>query len=247
MILTPERIEEIANGSYPGIIISDDMKNSFCKEAQFGHAQFASAQWRHLQIMAAGAKMLGYSAIQISGVERPEHIETVFIKIESALKEFLSFDDWKEEYLAHWTRIEKAPFPFKYYLFDKLLSSQQPQEKLKINDFPQEHTSLVERLNYSLCSKLFKKSHRELSYDRYFSKKILVSCKSCKSCRLAFTQFICPETCPKGLANGPCGGTSPGGICEFRSSKCIYGKIFQRAVRNKETSQIEDILVKNPN
>lgn len=36
----------------------------------------------------------------------------------------------------------------------------------------------------------------------------VVGCESCGQCRLGDTLYICPETCPKGLANGPCGGTT---------------------------------------
>ena len=38
-------------------------------------------------------------------------------------------------------------------------------------------------------------------------KRPLVGCDTCGSCRLQETLYVCPETCPKGLANGPCGGT----------------------------------------
>ncbi|MCR2493329.1 methylenetetrahydrofolate reductase C-terminal domain-containing protein, partial [Salmonella enterica] len=38
-------------------------------------------------------------------------------------------------------------------------------------------------------------------------KRPLVGCDTCGTCRLRDTLYVCPETCPKGLANGPCGGT----------------------------------------
>lgn len=33
--------------------------------------------------------------------------------------------------------------------------------------------------------------------------------------------ICCPETCPKGLANGPCGGTTLD-QCEFGDRECIH-------------------------
>ncbi len=53
------------------------------------------------------------------------------------------------------------------------------------------------------------------------SKHSLVGCESCGQCRLSDTLYICPETCPKGLANGPCGGTTLD-RCEFGDRECIH-------------------------
>jgi methylenetetrahydrofolate reductase (NADPH) len=38
-------------------------------------------------------------------------------------------------------------------------------------------------------------------------KKTLFDCRACGQCVLQRTSFVCPMTCPKGLRNGPCGGT----------------------------------------
>lgn len=52
-------------------------------------------------------------------------------------------------------------------------------------------------------------------------KHSFVGCESCGQCRLADTFYICPETCPKGLANDPCGGTTLD-RCEFGDRECIH-------------------------
>jgi methylenetetrahydrofolate reductase (NADPH) len=53
------------------------------------------------------------------------------------------------------------------------------------------------------------------------SKHSISGCESCGQCRIADTLYICPETCPKGLTNGPCGGTRLD-ICEFDNRECIH-------------------------
>ncbi len=40
-------------------------------------------------------------------------------------------------------------------------------------------------------------------------KGFLFGCRMCGNCILQETAFICPMTCPKGLRNGPCGGSTP--------------------------------------
>ncbi|MEW6034211.1 MAG: methylenetetrahydrofolate reductase C-terminal domain-containing protein [Chloroflexota bacterium] len=54
-------------------------------------------------------------------------------------------------------------------------------------------------------------------------------CVQCGECVLADTGGICPITiCPKGLVNGPCGGTRDG-KCEVDSSKdCAWTLIYNR-------------------
>jgi methylenetetrahydrofolate reductase (NADPH) len=244
MMLTPDIAEEIFAGNHPGIVCSDDIRNIFRKEARFGYAQFASAQWRRLQIMTAGARLLGYSAVQIAGIERSEHIGTALTKMEEALKEFTTFEDWKAEYSNHLARAETAPFPHRYYVFEDLFKRQYPEGQLKLREVNKTKISAIEKIKYKICSKIFNKAHRQVPEEHYFSKKLLVDCKGCKYCRLPLTQFVCPETCPKGLANGPCGGTFPGGECEFRGRKCIHTKIFKYAAWQKETNLLEEKYIK---
>jgi hypothetical protein len=54
-------------------------------------------------------------------------------------------------------------------------------------------------------------------------------CKQCGDCVLSWTGGICPVTiCPKGLLNGPCGGTN-NGKCEVDSSKdCAWTLIYNK-------------------
>ncbi len=54
-------------------------------------------------------------------------------------------------------------------------------------------------------------------------------CRACANCLLADTGGICPVTiCPKGLVNGPCGGTNHG-KCEVDKNKdCAWTLIYRR-------------------
>ncbi len=57
-------------------------------------------------------------------------------------------------------------------------------------------------------------------------------CVVCGDCILAATGAICPLTvCPKGLLNGPCGGTTLAGKCEVDNTKdCAWVLIYNRMV-----------------
>ena len=60
-------------------------------------------------------------------------------------------------------------------------------------------------------------------------KRLLFGCRMCGNCLLQETAFICPMACPKGLRNGPCGGSSAAGCYVDRSRPCVWHRIFQRA------------------
>ena len=64
-------------------------------------------------------------------------------------------------------------------------------------------------------------------------------CSLCGECVLDKTGGICPVTaCPKGLLNGPCGGTNDG-KCEVSSDiECGWVRIYERM---KRTGQLEEM------
>jgi len=52
-------------------------------------------------------------------------------------------------------------------------------------------------------------------------KSPLFGCRMCGNCLLQETAFICPMECPKGLRNGPCGGSTPERCYVDESRPCI--------------------------
>lgn len=64
-------------------------------------------------------------------------------------------------------------------------------------------------------------------------------CSMCGECILDKTGGICPvTTCPKGLLNGPCGGTNDG-KCEISPDiECAWVKIYERM---KRIDRLEDM------
>lgn len=55
-------------------------------------------------------------------------------------------------------------------------------------------------------------------------------CQACGACELGKTAGICPLVqCPKGLLNGPCGGTTTDGKCEVDPTRdCAWVMIYRR-------------------
>lgn len=70
----------------------------------------------------------------------------------------------------------------------------------------------------------------------------IVGCQTCGFCRLPYTAYVCPETCPKGLANGPCGGTSTN-TCEFGDRECIHNAKYRIAKAAGRLRELEEVLI----
>jgi methylenetetrahydrofolate reductase (NADPH) len=59
-------------------------------------------------------------------------------------------------------------------------------------------------------------------------KQPLFGCQACGNCVLSDMEYVCPQTCPKQMRNGPCGGTSFG-RCEVIDQPCIWTTVHERA------------------
>jgi methylenetetrahydrofolate reductase (NADPH) len=57
----------------------------------------------------------------------------------------------------------------------------------------------------------------------------LFGCQACGNCVLGDMEYVCPQTCPKQMRNGPCGGTHLG-RCEVVDKPCIWVSVYDRAV-----------------
>ena len=244
-LLTPDSVKDILDGKKPGVHISRDFRMILEKENEYGYKQFAAAQWRRLQLQVAGCRLLGYSGIQLAGLDSSEHIMTAVSKIKDALKEFSDFESWKVAYQNHLSRSDMAPFEHRFYQYKNLFTSSQPKEIL-INPIGITKPSFLEKIHYKICKAMFSDEHHLFHGEHILSKKIFTGCSNCSYCRLPLTNYICPETCPKGLANGPCGGSDINGDCELRSIKCIYAKWMKIATWLNEIDLLEERLVKHP-
>jgi methylenetetrahydrofolate reductase (NADPH) len=70
----------------------------------------------------------------------------------------------------------------------------------------------------------------------------LFGCRMCGNCLLQETAYICPMECPKGLRNGPCGGSTPEHCYVDTTRPCIWYKIYERAERMGRTEKLMEVL-----
>lgn len=245
-LLTPEKVEQIAAGQCPGIHISPDFQDLLSTENRYSCKQFEAAQWRRLQMQIVGCKLLGYSGVQIAGLNNPEQVRIAGRRITEALDEFHAFDEWKDAYLEHLGRAEMAPYPYRFYLFDELFSHAHLDESPRMNKVTFLKSSNWENACYKISHYLFSSATEEHPDKHRLLKKLLTGCSSCNLCRLPLTHYICPETCPKRLANGPCGGTQAHGNCEFGNRECIHARRMRLAIRLNQIDTLEESYIASP-
>lgn len=58
-------------------------------------------------------------------------------------------------------------------------------------------------------------------------------CQACGQCLLSHTELICPMTCPKGLRNGPCGGTLDGKCEVLPDIDCVWTRIEKKKEKKR--------------
>ena len=161
-LLSPEKVESIKAGSLPGIKISKDMNKLLTEELTYSKSLFESVQYRRLELQAAGCRLLGFSGIQISGIETPAKAEYILKRVQAALKEYATFDHWLNEYNSFMATTEMAPFSNDYRMFDRILYRNYPYDNPpETKELPQPSVSAAEKIGYYLKSFLFSRADRQ--------------------------------------------------------------------------------------
>jgi len=70
----------------------------------------------------------------------------------------------------------------------------------------------------------------------------LFGCRMCGNCMLQETAFICPMECPKGVRNGPCGGSTAEHCYVDETRPCIWYNIYDRAFKMGREEMLLEVL-----
>ena len=83
---------------------------------------------------------------------------------------------------------------------------------------------------------------RALQVLEYSVKGPLFGCRMCGNCLLQETALICPMECPKGLRNGPCGGSTSERCYVDETRPCIWYKIYERSFQLGREQLLLEVL-----
>lgn len=242
MPITLARAKFMLKNKVAGIVITPHMLDVLTQEKQQGLNDQVYLRCA-LQILMC--KHLGFAGVHLSSCHKPEEQQL----LEGYLEEYrhLDFEVCKALWESLWgvkTGKELQAQPEHY-------SRPMPTSQiLKYRHLHLMHDAMFDsKVAKGIGGLIFKSrlwnqstANKVLLKTELMSKHSVVGCESCGQCRLGATLYICPETCPKGLANGPCGGTSLD-RCEFGDRECIHSVKARLAKAVKQTDILKQELI----
>jgi len=259
MALSAARSRFIRKHQLAGVTISDSYHEFLQKEVELFPEQAQARVLRRTALLVLGLRMLGYSGVQLTAIHTVEQLMTLHNQIDYLAKKCPDRVSWNkawEEALTLPKGFHADPVPPNaWYMSSHMVnrpSSHAPiKDKFKYRSMKWMHSFLFDNgLGAKILSKLVKNIERHSKADHWLErfermiKAPLFGCETCGMCRLAQTQYVCPETCPKGLANGACGGTNRN-ICEFGDRECIHSRKYRIAKDANILNQLEQWLIKS--
>lgn len=246
----------------PGVFLSDDLMAKIEGEySDIGRGRALGV--RRLALQIVGVRHMGYAGVQLSGVETHDLLSEVIAIADEVEKELPSLDAWREAWREAHRRDDgrEADFapPGGLYLFgdeapeagsmtgppviEGVSASRSELRKARLLDGIDhalfEKGSAGAAVLGPLCRAL---DGAPLRAFEHAIKKPLLGCEMCGYCRITHLSYVCPETCPKGLANGPCSGTDDN-VCEFKDRECIHNVKYRIAKAEGRLADFETVLV----
>lgn len=254
--LTASRARRIRRVGLPGVTITDDLMRLLDEEEATPDRGRAAA-YRRLALQIIGVRHLGYAGAQVSGLHEHAGVAILLETVETCARDCPTPEAWREAWRDALTGgggsvASVAPAGGFYIREDRAPGGVTPSsaERAMFGAMEAIHRAAFAegaiggRLLAGALQRLDGRSGLGgalLAVERAI-KGPLVGCATCGFCRLPETAYVCPETCPKGLANGPCGGTQEN-RCEFGDRECIHARIYRIAKGRGRLDDLEEVLI----
>lgn len=251
----------------PGIRVADDLLQKV-EEEYAAPARGRELSRHRLALQMVGAKHMGYAGVHLSGVDTYEEHSAVLDLAAELERAFPGLDGWTAAWREAHTRRDGRAVSFGppggLYLFPggapAAGSLTRPPDPGRARAGAAElrtHRRLaaVDRALFRpgspgafLLGPLMRAAdglplgRRALLTLERGLKQPLLGCQMCGFCRLPHTLFVCPETCPKGLANGPCAGTDDN-LCEFKDRECTHARVYRLAKAAGRLADLEELMI----
>jgi methylenetetrahydrofolate reductase (NADPH) len=242
MPLSLARANFMVKNKVAGIVITPHMLQVLTQEKQSG---LKENPYKRCALQILICKHLGFAGVHLSACHKPEEQKRLEIYLEQY--RHLTLEKLESLWNSLW-QVESG----KEFIPTLAYFSRQPtsSQLIKYQQLHFMHKALFEsKISKGIGHFIFKApfwenkpaSHALLKTE-FIMKHGVVGCESCGQCRLGDTLYICPETCPKGLANGPCGGTTLD-RCEFGDRECIHSVKARLAKAVGEIEVLKDKLI----
>lgn len=239
----------------PGVVISPSMLKVLAAEAAISKDHALSRAMDRLALQIVGLQLMGYAGVHLSGLHTLKELELLERRIGAWTNAVDSVETWQVAWAESWQvpgqlAVAFNPVGANWYWGEASVKAT-VRETLRYHVLAGLHSQLFSRT--TLISKAFgwgvqrpvwssAKGAQWLHQLERRLKRPLVGCDTCGQCRLEDTIYICPETCPKGLSNGPCGGTQLN-RCEFGDRERMYSVKYRTAKSVGQIPVLADRLI----
>ena len=232
-VLTAKAAEKMSKGEPPGCWVSPELLEKIRSETQAADAGRAARLERAARMVAI-LRGLGYAGAYIGGDHKAEHIRWIIRRSEALAPRW-------EEFAEEFAFAPKNGF----YLYG---STPAPAKSRGIvphtldtlgKIFPVNREGKLRRILTATLRWIDRRSAAARGLERleFAIKAPLFGCEACGNCVLGNMEYVCPQTCPKNMRNGPCGGTR-NGRCEVVDKPCIWVAVYERA---KASGRVDDL------
>src|SRR6202142_112941 len=246
-VLHAKAAEKMSKGEPPVCWVSPERLEQIKIETQSADKGLA-ARLERAASMVAILRGLGYAGAYLGGDHRADHVRWIIKRSEALAPK------WEE--LAD--RLAFAP-KNGFYLYDSTSTPPKKPESAQPSSTATAGGALIARLLDTLGDLIPVNQPGKLrdfvtAFFRWIDKRPamahgverlefaikspLFGCQACGNCVLGHMQYVCPQTCPKGMRNGPCGGTL-NGLCEVVDKPCIWVEVYARAKSEKRTEVLK--------
>ncbi len=232
-VLSAKSAEKMSKGEPPGCWVSPELLEKIRVEARAADAGRAARLERAARMVGI-LRGLGYEGAYLGGNHQAESIRWIIRRSEtiaSRWEEFAEEFDWAPKKGFYFYETPAAPpkspglVPWLLETMSKLFPTDRPG---RLRSFL---TAILRRIDRRPAAA------KALERVEFAIKSPLFGCEACGNCVLSYSEYVCPQTCPKGMRNGPCGGTLDG-RCEVVDKPCIWGAVYDRA---KATARMDDL------
>jgi methylenetetrahydrofolate reductase (NADPH) len=236
-VLGVKAAEKMSKGEPPGCWVAPELVERIREEVKAKDAGEAARLERAARMVAI-LRGMGYAGAYIGGTHKTEHIRWIIDRGQQLAPRW-------EELAAELSYSPKAAF----YMYER--STAPSRKPLRLWDRAVKWV-LPSPTQISEDGFLYKTARTVLSWvDRrpklanaleraeFAVKSPVFGCQECGNCVLGNMQHVCPQTCPKQLRNGPCGGTNNGQCEVIPEQACIWVKAYERAKASNELEQLK--------
>ena len=242
-VLGAKAAERMSTGNPPGCWASPELVAATAKGAAAADKGLADRLER-AAITVAILKGIGYAGAYIGGTHDPNHMAHIIQRGEELAprwKELLPDLQFGREGGFYLYDAPREPKPKRTFLPMALDAA---ATALPVPWVKQPQDTVGRRALKGVFGWLDKHPALSHVFERfeYLSKREVFGCKNCGNCVLGSMEYVCPQTCPKQMRNGPCGGTNHGACEVIPEQPCIWVKVMERAEASGQIDSLKTFI-----